>query len=656
MLIPGYPKGSDLTILDTSYIGRRQDENGKFKKDYISLLFKDNVTGEKHVHIIYEPEYTYYKLKEGYRLDHHLFFIDKDKVEPITTKYSQLLKDIADKTGNKEFFYDNIRSRNSGENRRLHTLNEVFMSDINVEDYYRMLFAREYKNDPIVLNKGYFDIEVDGRYTANDFPDLGEVPVNSIAFIDQRTKTVFQFLLEDDRNPLIDEYKNHLRESDSIDKLKKFIIQAVGGRKAAKRLKVDELDYKFMFFKNEMELIETFFKVIHQLSPDIMVGWNSSDFDINYLIERIRVLGTNPEDIICDPRIKEKYLRLYVDIRNKNSQAERGDFLKIATFTVWLDQMIQFASRRKGRSQFESFSLDYIGQAVAKVKKLDYSHITTQIAMLPYLNYMIFSRYNIMDVIVQMCIETKTNDLDYIFAKCIMNNTRYAKGHRQSVYLANRFAKDFYEYGYIIGNNNNKGNEKPEEKYPGAQVGDPLHNSTYAVMYINGQPTLLAANVVDYDYKALYPNITLENNMAPNTQIGRYELNEKVSYNEHEDMYTSDEDSVAKYSRAGEFLENMMSGCHLEFCKRWLHLGDFIDVVHDMQEYYSNLAPEQQPEIPMNWNPNDAIYFSNPMVEVLRFQENEYAPGMVPALFFYEKLPTPAEELISDITKGAFVK
>lgn len=652
MLIPGYPEGSNITLLDTSYIGRRKTEDGKITKDYLNILFKDNTTGEKYVHTIYEPEYTYYKLKEGYRLDHHLFFIEKDKVEPVTTKYSQLLKDIAEKTGNLDFFYDNVRSGNNGENKKLHTLNEIFMSDINIEDYYRMLFAREYKNDPVRLNKAYLDIETDGKNMMGDFPEPDDSPINAISLLDERTKTSYQFLLENPENPLIEQYKQQLQQPGMMNKLKQFIIKSVGGYKKAAKYGVDELEYKFLFFKDEIEMIHAVFEVIHQLSPDVVMIWNMA-FDLDFIIKRIQYLGYDPLDIICDPRIKEKFLKFYVDERNKNEFAERGDFVDVSQFTVWLDQMIQFASRRKGRGQFPSFKLDDIGYAIAGVNKLDYSHITSNIMMLPYLNYLVFSWYNIMDTIVQKCIEAKASDVDYIFAKCLINNTKYSKGHRQSVYLANRFTKDFYDYGYIIGNNINKWNEKPSVKYPGAMVGDPLHNSVYAVIYINGRPTLLAANVIDYDYKSLYPSITLENNMAPNTQIGRYELPEPISYMEHPDMYSSDEDAV-NYSRAGEFLENMMSGNHLEFCKRWLHLGDFKDVVHDMIEYFD--GKNHVPEVPINLSPNDVIYFSGKNnIDVVNFVDQSYCEGIHNVLFFYNDLDTPKEEIISNIRKKAFI-
>lgn len=651
MLIPGYPEGSDLTLINTAYVGRRKDENGKYKKDFISITFKDNTTGLKHNHIIYQPTYTYYHLDKGYVLDHNLFFIETEKVVPVETKFVDLLKDIAEKTGNEEFFYDNIRNGSYSSNRRLHTLPEVFMSDLDIEDYYRMVFDQQYKNEPCALNKAYLDIEADTIDMMGDFPEPGECPINAVAILDENSGIAYQFLLENDKNPLIEKYKKQMASPEMIEKLKQFVIQSVGGYKKAVKYGVDQLQYQLLFFKDEIELIHALFEVIKQISPDIMLIWNMA-FDLEYIVERIKNLGYDPLDFLCDDRIKEKYFHFYVDERNKNEYAERGDYVNISEYTVWLDQMIQFASRRKGRGQFASFKLDDIGQAIARVNKLDYSHITTNIAKLPYLNFLVFSWYNIMDTIVQKCIEAKTQDVDYIFAKCLVNNTRYSKGHRQSVYLANRFTKDFYSYGYIIGNNVNKWNEKPAEKYPGAMVGDPLHNSTYAVIEINGRPTLVGVNIVDYDYKALYPSITLENNMAPNTQIGKYELKDRISYMEHHDMFTSD-DSDAKYCRAGEFLENMMSGNHLEFCKRWLHLADYRELVDDMIEYFDNV--NHIPSIPFDWKPGDVFYQTNSdMKQALQFNPYDQN-GIKNALVFYHDHDKSNEFIISNIRKEAFV-
>ena len=501
LLIPGYPKGSDITIINTAYIPRTKNDNtDQWEKDYISILFRDNVKGIKRVHVIYEPLYTFYIIDETKRKipDYNLFFIEKESVKPITCKHADILKCIAEVTGNMAFYRENANAGNNSENKKLHTLPNVFMSDMNIENYYRFLFGLSYTNNTFKLTKGYFDIETDGRYALGDFPEPGEVPINAIAYCDENTNTTYQFLLNDLKNPLLQDYKRAWENGFVLDELKKFVIDAVGGYKKAVKYGVDTMDYKIMFFDDELDLIKTMFQVINHLVPDFLMIWNMA-FDLNYVIARISELGGNPVEVICDNRVPIDFLRFYVDERNRNNYEERGDFVNISSYTVWLDQMIEFASRRKGRGRYQSFKLDAIGEVVAGVRKLDYSYITKDINALPMLNYKVFSFYNVMDVIVQKCIEKSTQDCEYVFTKCLINNTVYPKCHRQSTYLTNRFAKDFYQYGYVIGNNKNLWNEKPSIKFPGAMVGDPLHNDPNITVKINGKPSLLVDNCVDFD-------------------------------------------------------------------------------------------------------------------------------------------------------------
>ena len=51
----------------------------------------------------------------------------------------------------------------------------------------------------------------------------------------------------------------------------------------------------------------------------------------------------------------------------------------------------------------------------------------------------------------------------------------------------------------IIGNNYNKINSKPSEKFDGAFVGDPLKISDYSKKKINGFPVMIFDNLDDFD-------------------------------------------------------------------------------------------------------------------------------------------------------------
>ena len=427
-------------------------------------------------------------------------FIEREKVEPVTVPYTKLEQKLAEINGLEDVYKQNSINRNKAGNQEFHLYPNIFASDINIEDHYRFKFAQTYTNDIKKIKKGFFDIEVDAKFAKGDFVELGECEINCVSFYDDGTDTVYTFILRNPKNPMIDELAEEIHSGKfGWQQMHDFVVDCVGGPKQAKKYGLMETQFSINFYDYEIELIRDLFKTMHTCSPDFIEGWNSSAFDLAYIIERIIKLGYNPEDIMCDPTWPVKIVKNFVDTRNLNELAERGDFTFISGLPVFIDQMIQYASRRKSKiGSYKSFKLDDIGLKEAKVKKLDYSHITDSVVELPWLDFKTFFLYNVMDVIVQKCIETKTQDLEYIFAKCVVNNTAYKKGHRQTVYLINRMANDWYKMGYVIGNNTNKGNPKPP-KYLGALVGQPDNTNNYSKMKINGRAIWVCENLIDYD-------------------------------------------------------------------------------------------------------------------------------------------------------------
>ena len=582
-----YPEGSDLTIMNTFYQYPKFEDEKKVEDDYIALVYKDNVTGKKKYKIIKKPEYTFYTLKnEADRVNYNRMFIERDKVTPVTVPYLEVEKEIAKLTGNEEFYATNIKNRNKALNNQLHTNPDIFYSDANIEDHYRFKFANTYGNEIKKIKKGFFDIEVDGKWAAGDFVLPGECAINCVSFYNEGTDTVYTYILRDERNPLIEKFENEFKSGSFIyDEIRNFVIEAVGGMKQAKKYNLLNTKFQVNFYDDELYMIKDLFRNIHFCSPDFIEGWNSSGFDLPYIIQRIINLGGNPEEIMCDECWPIKAVKHYVDQKHLNELAERGDYTFISGLPVFLDQMIQYASRRKSKiGSYKSFKLDDIGLKEAKVRKLDYHHITNSVLELPWLDFKTFVLYNIMDVIVQKCIETKTNDLEYIFSKCVVNNTVYQKGHRQTVYLINRMCAEWYKMGYIIGNNCNRDNPKPP-KYLGALVGDPLNTNDFSKMTINDRAIWICENLIDYDFKALYPSIMGEDNIAPNTQIGRIEIPDKVY--ENENAYHIEE---SKYSRGGEFIENLVSDDTIEYCHRWFHLANTKEFIDDLNEFYSGFG------------------------------------------------------------------
>lgn len=592
-LIPRYPEGSDLTLLNVSYHRpHKNEETGKWSRDFVDILYKDNTTGRKYNETIYEPTYIFYKAKEGVNITHNMFYISRDKVNAIECKYNELEKTIAELTGNTEFFYDNCRSGNRKANKALHTIPTIFSSDAHIEDHIRARFAQQYKNSIIPISKGYFDIEVDTIHMKDDFPAMGECPVNAISFIDDKSGTVNVFLLRDinGENPLIAEFEENFsdeRKASALFKeLREFVIENVGGQEKAEKFNLDKLEFRFAFYDQEDLMLIDFFKTVNTLSPDFLMAWNMP-FDVPYLYARCYALGMDPNLVMSKSNREERYAYYVMDMEHKNVYELRGDYYDIACDTVYMDQLVQFASRRKGQSAFPNFKLDTAANIITKgaVRKLDYSHITTSLTYLPYKDYKTFVFYNIMDTVAQKCIEESVKDIDYIFSTCLMNDTRYAKGHRQTVYLTNRVRKSFYADGYILGNNCNTGESTT---FAGALVGDPTHNSDYSKLKIDDQVYNISDNCDDFDFKSLYPSIIREHNLASNNIVGKISIDDQVS--KYENPYHQE-----MYDRGGQFIEDLVTGNSLEFGKRWLNLGGIKELLEDMEEYFSNIELPSRP-------------------------------------------------------------
>lgn len=596
-MIKGYPDGSDITIINAEYNRASKDEEtGKWDKDYMDIIFRDNLTGLKHREVIKEPKFMFYELNKDVYIPTgdngeivYPPYMEIKNLHPVICKYKDLKATLAELLGYTEWYYENIKNGTPRNNDMLHVTNKIYRSDMNIEDYYRYEFDKRYTNSiDLPLKKAYLDIEVDGINMLGDFPTPEDSPINAITFIYQPTKQSYTFLLRDPSNPLCKEFEDSLKEPGAFDNIKSFIIDHLGGYKKATRLDVIDLNYNFFFYDSEIQMLYELFKLINTLQPDFVLAWNMA-FDIPFIIDRIKVLGYNPLDIMAHPDFKDvKKLFYYIDEKNKVEPAERGDFAKIPGYTIYLDQLIQFASRRKGQHAAKSNKLDDIAEAVAKINKYDYHDICPDIIKLPRVNYRIFVLYNIIDVIAQVCIEKNTGDIDFVFNKAISTNTRFSKVHRQTVYLYNKAAKEYELGGRIIGNNINKFNKKPDRKFKGAFVADYRLNDDSLKKTINGFPIDVYDNADDFDYARLYPSTIHENNMATENQIGKIFIPKPLH---DKDNRFGD----PRFDRGGSFIEDFQPHMWLEFCERWLHLAGYADLVDDVREYFDTIGSISAP-------------------------------------------------------------
>lgn len=595
-LIQSYPKGSDLVILDATYhFPNKQQVEGYngvktvYTPDTMTIVYKDNTTGKKGIEVIENPKYVFYMLKNNIPTPNYdMFFTDMKNLDEITCRYRDINKAIAEKldqyegtTKYTDLYKRNVRDGNYKANMDFQKSRRVFGSDIPINDFYRMRFAEQYKNTETPVTRVYLDIEVDVKLSPTDFPTNGNCPINAISYFEHDTKRLFTFLLnQKDVNPKSNEFCSTVDNRAFNEEFKGFLNETLGSEKV-KDFKLENIQTKVLVYNDELTLLKDLFGYINYTKPDFLMVWNMS-FDIPFIINRIIALGGNPKEIMCIHDISPLYEHCnYIVDPNHEEFSTKGDYADITSYTVYLDQLIQFASRRRGGAQYRSYSLDYIGNEMAGVQKLHYENIADNVMDLPYNDYRTFVKYNMMDVLVQYCIEFKADDILYVFDKALLNCTEYKKVHRQTIYLSNRATIMFKNFGnYVLGNNLNKFKPKPTVKYEGAYVADPCKFGDKYKDKVNGIPIMRASNAIDFDFTRLYPSITQEYNMAPNTEIGYIKIPVKI-YEAENAIHNE------KYTRSGQFIEDMTSECDIEFAHRWFNLASFKEAYADIIEYFN---------------------------------------------------------------------
>lgn len=595
-LIQSYPKGSDLVILDATYhFPNKQQVEGYngvktvYTPDTMTIVYKDNTTGKKGIEVIENPKYVFYMLKNNIPTpSYDMFFTDMKNLDEITCRYRDINKAIAEKldqyegtTKYTDLYKRNVRDGNYKSNMDFQKSRRVFGSDIPINDFYRMRFAEQYKNTETPVTRAYLDIEVDVKLSPTDFPTNGNCPINAISYFEHDTKRLFTFLLnQKDVNPKSNEFCSTVDNRAFNKEFKDFLNETLGSEKV-KDFKLENIQTKVLVYNDELTLLKDLFGYINYTKPDFLMVWNMS-FDIPFIINRIIALGGNPKEIMCIHDISPLYEHCnYIVDPNHEEFSTKGDYADITSYTVYLDQLIQFASRRRGGAQYRSYSLDYIGNEMAGVQKLHYENIADNVMDLPYNDYRTFVKYNMMDVLVQYCIEFKADDILYVFDKALLNCTEYKKVHRQTIYLSNRATIMFKNFGnYVLGNNLNKFKPKPTVKYEGAYVADPCKFGDKYKDKVNGVPIMRASNAIDFDFTRLYPSITQEYNMAPNTEIGYIKIPVKI-YEAENAIHNE------KYTRSGQFIEDMTSECDIEFAHRWFNLASFKEAYADIIEYFN---------------------------------------------------------------------
>ena len=563
-LILGKIDTEDLLLLNVLY-HRPTKERGW--NDYASVLLKNVSTGEKQVVLIQNPRMVLYEVKEECR-DYNYTPAYREKKDTIPHKiaYKDVIKEIEKIAGEqgREFIQRCNNSKNYSAKKNIHKYPYVLATDYDYPSLFRINWLMYYANPDIKveLTKMYLDIEVDS-IDVPGFPTPDICPINAVSIVDPTGSTVYEFMLDNPDNKQIGEFMDNI---ESFKQECKDKFNSVYG----------DFEYKFILFQEEIDMLRELFKLINRLKRDFCLIWNMG-FDIPYIINRIKVLGYDPSEIMCpdDVAIKECYYKkdmMHFDFKTRN------DAFFFNSYTVFLDQMAQYIKIRKSRSEIKSVKLNNIAKIEIGDEKLDYSE-DANIKTLPYVDYHKFILYNIKDSLLLLGIENRTNDIDNVFHRASQFATPYNLIFSQTRLLKNHAYDSYMQQGFVIGNNRNvdysnysdPDDEKNlKEKFEGALVGDPLLNSRIGAVIFNQKSKFVFLKCVDFDFSSMYPYVKIAHNIGHETMIGKIQFDSKYNIQDVFPNATEEDDGLRDNGK--DFAEAILSRDYAYIGSRFLSL------------------------------------------------------------------------------------
>jgi DNA polymerase I len=302
-----------------------------------------------------------------------------------------------------------------------------------------------------------FDIEVDDR---NGFPEDGEEPIVCLTSHDSYDDEYVVWLYT---APDGIEGPESLPGYDPIE---------------------DDLDVDVRAFEREEAMLAAFVDYIRETDPDVLTGWNFTDFDAPYLLDRIEERATPENGLDIDPlsRVDEVWRS---DWQGPNIKGR-----------VVFDLL--YAYKRTQFTELDSYRLDAVGETELDVGKERY---TGDIGDLWEQEPERLLEYNLRDV--ELCVELDRKQEIVPFWQEVASFV----GCKLEDATTPGDAVDMYILHEVFGNFvlPSKGSVEAED-YEGGAVFDPI--------------TGVKENVSVLDLKSLYPMSMVTINASPETKVG----------------------------------------------------------------------------------------------------------------------------------------
>jgi len=129
-------------------------------------------------------------------------------------------------------------------------------------------------------------------------------------------------------------------------------------------------------------------------------------------------------------------------------------------------------------------------------------------------------------------------------------------------------------------------NDQFSDKVIAALVGDPKNNDAEGIYINEKRSSFIFLDVMDFDFKSMYPYIKIKNNIERTVQFFRVVIPNKISELENRR-------NKKLYWRGGEFVEDYSTKNFLLFANKWFGLKTIIDYIN---EFANELNEDEVPE------------------------------------------------------------
>jgi DNA polymerase elongation subunit (family B) len=292
---------------------------------------------------------------------------------------------------------------------------------------------------------------------------------------------------------------------------------------------VDNQGREVIPVKRETDLLDLFIRMMEEIQPDILIGYNSDYFDIPYLYYRIKntmgdrtVKRLSPINIIEERHWDE-------DMPIRIAGIASLDYMRLHKKYSFKDE--------------PSFKLDALGEKYVDQKKIEYEGSLDRIFTEDKEK---FIEYNFVDVLILKKLDEKFKYIDLT-----KNLAHKGKVSYEEVYQSSRI-HDGAISSWLIS----QGTVPPNKDL------NPLTKKNYAGGYLFCPKTGIYNYMFDEDLTSLYPSIIMSLNIGKETYVGRVldlfdDRNNRLGLNDLEAMVAKDPEAIIPLENLQRNQQNM---------------------------------------------------------------------------------------------------